>query len=235
MRAAAEGVRLLVFPEGFLQGYFTDRRSAYEHALELTSRAFATVLRALRRVRPMLVLGVLEREGERLFNSAVVVERGELVGVYRKTHLVGREATTFEAGDQYPLFEVDDVRFGVNICYDTNFPEAAKAVADQGAQLIVCPANNMLTRANAERCKLLHNETRLRRVRETGVWLVSADVTGSSDTTIGYGPTAVLHPSGVVLAQVPLLSTGMVVADVGPDAVGAASVRLLDLASEAAG
>lgn len=227
-QAADIGVRLLVFPEGFLQGYLTEVDLARQHALNTSSGAFAEVLRELGHLSPMLVIGFLECEGGKLFNSAVVIERGEVVGIYRKTHLFGSEAAVFEVGDSYPIFAVDDLPFGINICYDTNFPEAASAVADQGARVIVCPANNMLRRANAERWKQLHNEIRLQRVRETGLWLVSADVTGASETRIGYGPTAVLHPAGRVFAQVPLLATGMVIADIDAGGDGSASVQVLE-------
>lgn len=226
--AANRGVRLLIFPEGFLQGYFAEVGPARQQALDVSAGAFADVLRSLKHLEPMLVVGVLEREGDTLFNSAAVIERGELIGVYRKTHLLGSEATVFEAGDSYPIFQVDDLRFGINICYDTNFPEAASAVADQGASVIVCPANNMLRRANAERWKERHNEIRLQRVMETGLWLVSADVTGASEDRIGYGPTAVLHPAGHVFAQVPLLATGMVIADIDAAEAGSASVEVFD-------
>jgi predicted amidohydrolase len=203
-----------VFPECFLQGYFTDTQAAREHALALGSTGFDAVCGHLADLTPMLVIGMLERDDDRVFNSAVVVDRGELIGVYRKTHLLGCESEAFAVGSSYPVFDVDGLRFGINICYDTQFPEAAAAVADQGAELIVCPANNMLRRENAERWKHRHNGIRLERVKETGTWLISADVTGETEARIGYGPTAVLHPSGRVLAQVPLLETGMVVADI---------------------
>jgi predicted amidohydrolase len=221
-QADAEGVRLLVFPECFLQGYFTDEQGARAHALGLDSAEFAAVLRQLEDLTPMLVIGMLERGGDRVFNSAVVVERGELTGAYRKTHLLDGESGAFAVGDGYPVFEADGLRFGINICYDTQFAEAAAAVAGQGAEVIVCPANNMMRRESAERWKHLHNQVRLERVKETGAWLISADVTGQTEARISYGPTAVLHPSGQVLAQVPLLETGMVVADIGAGGSGTA-------------
>ena len=80
---------------------------------------------------------------------AVVVERGVLTGRYRKTHLLRGEAL-FTPGTESPVFEVGDLRFGINICYDTNFPEAARKVAEHGATLLVCCANNMLPRKAAE-------------------------------------------------------------------------------------
>jgi predicted amidohydrolase len=230
-QAADGNVDLVIFPEAFLQGYFTEVDAVRHLALDTDSKAFADVLRQLRDLPSMLVVGMLEREGARLFNSALVIERGRMVGIYRKTHLVGTEVATFAAGRGYPVFRIGDVRFGINICYDTTFPEAAAAVAGAGAHLIVCPANNMLRRQTAEQWKHLHNEVRLQRVRETGLSLISADVVGASDTSIGYGPTAVLHPRHGVLAQVPLLELGMVVVDIDSGVVGSASTQPLSLAS----
>jgi hypothetical protein len=60
-------------------------------------------------------------------------------------------------------------------------------------------------------------EVRAERVRETGMWLVSADVTGARDVSrIGYGPTSVMNPNADVVAQVPIMTVGMVVAEIGP-------------------
>ena len=111
------------------------------------------------------------------------------------------------------MFEAAGLRFGINICYDTNFPEAARKVADAGASLIVCPANNMLRRETAVAFKDVHNAARGARCRETGLWLVSSDVTGARDGRIGWGPTAVLDPAGAVMAQLPLEAPGLLIFD----------------------
>lgn len=84
--------------------------------------------------------GLIEVEEGRLFNTAIVVDRGVPIGRYRKMHLLSGEHI-FDAGGDSRVFEVDGLRFGINICYDTNFREAAQKVADLGASLIVCPAN----------------------------------------------------------------------------------------------
>jgi predicted amidohydrolase len=213
-RAHRRGVDLLLFPECFLQGYLVDEAHVHRHALDLRSGRFTRVLRRLERIGLTLVFGVVEQHGSRYFNSAVVVARGELVGVYRKTHLVPGESL-FDKGDDYPTFEVQGIRFGINICYDTQFTEAALPVAAQGARLLLVPAQNMMRRAAANRWKDLHHHIRAERARETGMWLVSADVTGARDEhRVGYGPTSVVDPGGNVVAKVPLMTTGMVVADV---------------------
>lgn len=211
-RARAQGAALLCFPEGFLQGYLTEEGPARRHALDLGSPGFSAILDRFPKSGPMVVMGLIEQDGGRLFNTAVVILGGRLAGRYRKAHLLPGEAL-FEAGTESPVFEVEGLRFGVNICFDSNFPEAARKVADGGGSLIVCPANNMLPRPAAEAWKDRHNPVRGERCRETGLWLISADVTGERDGRIGWGPTAVLNPAGEVAAQLPLGGPGLLVFD----------------------
>lgn len=175
-RADAEAARLLVFPEGFLQGYLTEEHAARRVALDLRSSALQAIAGRLAPARAMIVVGLIEIEDGR-------------------------------------LFEVDGLRFGINICYDMNFAEAAQAFAEQGAELIVCPANNMMRRASAEAYRLAHNAVRGERCRETGLWLISADVTGERDGRIAWGPTAVLDPDGGVVRQLPLEAPGLLIFD----------------------
>jgi predicted amidohydrolase len=101
--------------------------------------------------------------------------------------------------------------------YDTNFSNPSQKMADLGAALIVCPANNMLSRKTAEAYKDLHNAVRGERCRETGLWLISADVTGERDGRISLGPTAVLDPTGQVAAQLPLGEPGLLIFDLPCD------------------
>lgn len=212
-RAAAQGASLLCFPECFLQGYLTDERSARLNALQLGSSEFQAVLDRFPKSGPMIVMGLIEIDDGRLFNTAVVVENGILVGRCRKTHLLSSEQI-FNAGNDSPIFEVDRLRFGINICYDTNFPETPRKIADLGGAMIVCPANNMMRRERAQAFKPVHNIVRGERCRETGLWLVSADVTGERDGSVAWGPTAVLNPDGQVVAQLPLEEPGLLVFDI---------------------
>jgi predicted amidohydrolase len=212
-RAETAGAALLCFPEGFLQGYLTEEAPARRNALDLASPAFEAVRNRLPKSGPMIVMGLIEVEQGRLFNTAIVVDRGALIGRYRKLHLLGGEHI-FDAGSENKVFEVEGLRFGINICNDTNFPAAARKLADLGAALIVCPANNMHLRKTAEALKDAHNSVRGERCRETGLWLVSADVTGERDGRISWGPTAVLNPAGEVVAQLPLEKTGLLLFDI---------------------
>jgi predicted amidohydrolase len=168
----------------------------------------------------MLVFGLIEADGDVLYNTAVVVDAGRLVGTHRKINLLSGERSTFAPGLQPGIFEVDGLAFGVNVCSDTQDSALALAVASAGAKLIVCPANNMMRRQKADLWKDRHNETRACRAREAGVWFMSSDVTGTRGDSIGLGPTCIIDPQGKVVAQVPLMEVGIVVAEIELAAAG---------------
>ncbi len=212
-QAEAEGARLLCFPEGYLQGYMIDEVSARRVALDVSSSRFKNVLQRFPKDGPTIVMGFIEVSMGRLFNSAMVIEGATAVGFYRKMHLLPEESS-FSAGMDTPVFSADGLKFGINICYDTNFPVAAQRVADRGAVLVVCPANNMMRRNRAETFRDAHNSIRRDRCRETGLWLLSADVTGERDDRVSWGPTAVLNPQGEVVKQLPLGEPGLLVTDI---------------------
>ncbi len=208
-----DGVSLVCFPECFLQGYLTEKSLAKKYAVNIISSAFKEILKRLARYKPIIVFGIIEEENNHLFNTAVVIKKGELMGKYRKTHLLKGEQI-FKAGSEYPVFEINDLKFGINICYDTQFAESITNLAKQGARLILCPSNNMMRYETAEKYKHLHHEMRIERVKESKIWLLSADVTGERDGRIAYGPTSAINPDGKVVVQVPLMKTGMVVAEI---------------------
>lgn len=213
-RAASENASLVCFPECFLQGYLVELPQARRHAISLGSSTFDRILKRLAHAEPVVVFGMIEADGETLFNTAIVIHRGRLVGRYRKINLLPGERRSFAPGTWPEVFSVGSCRFGINICSDTQVPELSAAIASQGAKLIVCPSNNMMRRENALKWKDKHNECRTLRARETGAWLVSSDVTGESGERVGLGPTCVIDPQGRVMAQVPLMEVGMITAEI---------------------
>jgi predicted amidohydrolase len=139
MEAASSDVDLACFPECYLQGYLTERAVASEHAIDLRSDEFARVLARLKSVGPALVFGLIERDGDRLFNTAVVVRAGRLLGRYRKRHLLDGEGC-FAVGEGWPVIELDGRVFGINICFDLQFPDGIAALARQGATVVIARA-----------------------------------------------------------------------------------------------
>lgn len=143
-RAAAEGAALVVLPELVNSGYvFASRAEAFALAETVPDGPSTHAwMDAARRHRIYIVAGIAERDGDRLYNSAVVVGPDGWLGVYRKLHLWGDEHLFFEAGDKgLPLFHTQWGRLGVAICYDGWFPEVYRLLAMQGADVVAMPTN----------------------------------------------------------------------------------------------
>jgi N-carbamoylputrescine amidase len=142
--AARAGADLIVLPELANSGCdFPSREHALGLAEELgdpsgpTLRAWQS---AVWETGLFVVVGLLEREGDTLYNSAVVVGP-RFFGRYHKTHLWDKEKLLYEPGRDLPVFHTPLCNVGVLICYDAWFPEAARTLALHGADLLCVPAN----------------------------------------------------------------------------------------------
>ncbi|HET7180247.1 MAG TPA: carbon-nitrogen hydrolase family protein [Chryseosolibacter sp.] len=88
-----------------------------------------------------IVAGLLEKDGDAVYNTAVLIDRqGHLAGKYRKTSLPREEIDGgVTPGNSFPVFDTDFGRIGIMICWDVTFPEPARALAQQGAEVIFLP------------------------------------------------------------------------------------------------
>lgn len=142
--AASQGAQLVVFPECALTGYCFDRKEdALAHAEPIPGPATGAFASVGRDLGIHAVFGLLERDGDRLFNALALVGLGGLVGSYRKIHLpflgVDRFATS---GDRpFQVYDLGGLKVGLIICYDGSFPESARVLSLLGADLIVLPTN----------------------------------------------------------------------------------------------
>lgn len=115
-----------------------------EYAYDFESVKFAAILKQLEQVKPVLVFGIGEKKLEKYFNSAVVVNKGKIIGSYCKTHLIEPNESFFTPGKDYPIFEIKGLKYGINICYDAQFADSAKAIADLCSKLLLLPGKNMI-------------------------------------------------------------------------------------------
>jgi N-carbamoylputrescine amidase len=141
-RAAAQGADLIVLPELANSGCDLGSR---EQALGLADEIpGGPTVRAWRKETEgsgaYIVGGLLEREGDTLYNSAVLQGPGVL-GRYRKTHLWSKEKLMYEPGRELPVFDAPLGRVGLLVCYDAWFPEAARTLAVKGAEILCVPSN----------------------------------------------------------------------------------------------
>ncbi len=138
---------LAVLPELFATGYqFVDRAETLSLAEPVPDGPTCRRLRAFAAASgTTLVAGLAERDGERVYNSAVLMRPDGSHEVYRKVHLFWDEKVVFDPGNLgFPVFAACGTTVGVMICFDWFFPEAARTLALRGAQLICHPSNLVL-------------------------------------------------------------------------------------------
>lgn len=209
-QADDEHVDALCFPECFLQGYTLDGKETEERAFDLSSLQFKDILDALAKYSVAIILGVIEKDTDGYYNTAAVIQAGRLLGTYRKVHLFERN---FQPGEVYPVFTVNELPFGINICYDARFAKGAAELAAQGARVIFYPLNNRLPHEKAMNYRDKHIPNLVERAKDSDCWIVSSDVVVQDGTHTGYGCTAVVDPSGKVVARAKELEPGMIVAE----------------------
>lgn len=147
-RAASEGGQIILIPELFEGHYFCKDQKASEHARALpiddhpTIRHFQALASELGVVLP---ISVFERANNALFNTVAMVDAdGSMLGIYRKSHIPDGPGYTekfyFSPGDTgFRVWDTAHGKVGVGICWDQWFPEAARAMALQGAELLLYP------------------------------------------------------------------------------------------------
>lgn len=199
--AEQAGVDILCFPECFLQGYILDPTTARAVALAIDSTELAHIALSLMSSRVTIILGLIEQAEPYLYNSAVVIEQGQIIGTYRKRYIHNKEMH-FTPGESSPIFVKNGIRYGINICYDSRFPESAELLVKQGAQIIFCPLNNSLPHPKADEWRDKHIQYLIAKARQSHCWIVSADVVEESATHKGYGCTALLNPQGEIIEYV---------------------------------
>ena len=139
--AFARGANLIVVPEMMVPGYVLDRERLLAAAETVPGPTTEEWGGLAAQDGGYVVGGLCERDGDLLYNSAVVAgPDGNVIGHYRKTHLFGAEKQVFAPGDLgFPLVMTEFGTIGLCVCYDLRFVEVLRLLALQGAELICVP------------------------------------------------------------------------------------------------
>ncbi|MDQ6606186.1 MAG: carbon-nitrogen hydrolase family protein [Actinomycetota bacterium] len=209
--ARSRGARLIVFPESALGGYLYEPRAgeaapadASPPALPRHAEAFARLSHAAGSA--VVCVGYTEAAPGGPFSSAVCLSGDGILGHHRKVHIPPGETGVISAGAGFAAFDTPVGRLGMLICYDKSFPEAARALALDGAETITCLAAWPVCRARPTRMKRndrqVHHFNALdiaRAVENQVVW-VSSNQYGSLGALRFPGQAKVVDPNGQVLA-----------------------------------
>ncbi|MFX0000659.1 MAG: nitrilase-related carbon-nitrogen hydrolase [Candidatus Hodarchaeota archaeon] len=137
---------LIVLPELFATGYaFVSKKEAVSLAENQDGETAQFLLNLARSTGSTAIGGFIEKEGEKIYNAAMIVSKKGVIGSYRKMHLYYKEKLWFSPGNKpLKVYDLNGVKVGIMICFDWIFPETARILALLGADIIAHPANLVL-------------------------------------------------------------------------------------------
>ena len=139
VQAARDGARMLFLPELMLTGHGAHPKMA-QNAEPVPDGPLCQAMTRLSREHNLCIcVGLAERDRDIVYNSQIVIDRGEYLGRQRKVSLSGDEYCTFGPGQSVPIFDIGELRFGIIICYDNLFPELALLLGLDQVDLILSP------------------------------------------------------------------------------------------------
>ncbi|KXF74814.1 amidohydrolase [Paramesorhizobium deserti] len=192
--AAIDGAQLIAFPECFLTGgSFDDRESLLNAAVNIERGDLEPIIAAARETGILVVVGFYQAKGDQALNTAAVIGPEGIIGLHHKMHL------PFMIGDRFAeipdvkgpsVFDTPIGRIGVAICYEIRFPEVARTLALEGAELIVLPA------AWPEAARILPDLFTTVRAAENFVFLLAVNRNDIDQGMAFMGSSHVIGPDG---------------------------------------
>lgn len=220
-KADADKLDIVCFPECFLTGYPDDGEIARRDAFAIDSPQIMQVLDRSAKFEAAFIVGFNELRNNDLFNTAIVVHKGHLLGhyskcsAYMKFHRQGRE---------FPVFEHKGLKFGVVICSDGGFIEPSRLLALQGAKVIFSPHFNNISKdsliGHFMHVRADHTaravENRVYFVRGNNVSLGKEECISGYDG-VGYGDSYIVDPWGEIMVRSRRHHEDFIFADIDPD------------------
>lgn len=216
--ARAAGANLLALPEAALGGYLSSlggpeddsRPSSLPPALRLDGPEIARVIALAGDV--VVCFGICEDAGSgengagARYNTAVAVDGSGVLGVHRKVHQPLGENMSYAAGEGFAAFDTPIGRIGMLICYDKAFPEAARSLALDGAEIVVCisawPASRTASAGDLseDRWTKRFNLFDQARALENQIVWVASNQAGTFHSLRFVGNAKIVAPGGDILA-----------------------------------
>lgn len=203
-RADRERVAVVSFPECFLTGYPDREVPARKSAFAVDSPQMMKLLDRTGRFEATYIVGFNEIRGKDLYNTAVAVQKGHILGTYSKCSAY---MPFHKQGREFPVFERDRVKFGVIICSDGGYIEPARILALKGARIIFAPHFNFIHAkgliGHFQHVRADHTA----RAVENAVWFVRGNnvvldkKTGLGFDGVGYGDSYVMDPYGEMVVR----------------------------------
>jgi predicted amidohydrolase len=220
-RADAEGARIVSFPECFFTGYPDTEELARKGAFAADSPQMQRILDVTARHAAVAIAGFNELRGGDLYNTVVVAHHGQKLGLYSKCAAYMK---FHKQGRDFPVWEIDGLKFGVLICADGGYIEPARILALKGARVIFAPHFNYISdkglishfmKVRADHAARA-NENSVYFVRGNNVVLDPAKSGITRNPGIGYGDSYVMDPHGEILVQSRRHQEDFITAEIDP-------------------
>jgi predicted amidohydrolase len=233
-QARRAGVGLLVLPDAALGGYLDDLRDPDPASLPPALEPDDPLLAKIADVAADMVvcLGYCEAGPDGRYNSAICLCGDGTLGTHRKVHQPAGESAAYSPGDAFAAFDTPAGRVGMLIDYDKTFPESARTLALDGAEIIACLSawptsiSNRAPKMSQDRQSRLFDLYDRARAAENQVVLVSSNQTGSLGGMRFLGQAKVVSPAGDILART-WAKAGLAVAELDVGAEIATARRVL--------
>lgn len=206
---SAKELDLLVLPELCNSGYnFINQKQAWDTAESVQDSSFIQFLADVcKNFNLHIVSGFNEREGEDLYNSAILVGPKGYIDKYQKLHLFNTEKDFFKPGKTgLPIFDIGWCKIGIQVCFDWMFPEAWRVLTLKGAE-IICHPSNLVLPGLAQEAVPVH-------AMINRVFTITANRIGTEGNLRFTGLSTIADPKGRVLAQASDSQEEIVIADV---------------------
>ncbi|HUB77641.1 MAG TPA: carbon-nitrogen hydrolase family protein [Bryobacteraceae bacterium] len=221
-QAAAEGARIVCFPECFVPGYRGMGKVVPPHDPAFLERAWSAIRAAAAKVQIAVILGTERATAAGLHITALVIDsKGAIAGFQDKVQLDPSEEGTYVAGAERHLFHTGPLTFGIAICHEGwRYPETVRWAARRGAQIVFHPHFHQAEPGSyrpttfADPANTFHEKAALCRAAENTCWFAMANFASDGSPTT----SAVVRPDGTLLSYQPYGQAGLLIADLDLDA-----------------
>ena len=210
--AKKKDAAIICFPEMNVTGYST-RKKIIDSAQFVPGSVTGELAELAEKENITILAGLAEKDKkDRIYAGHLVVKPQGLSGVYRKLHIAPPEQKVFSPGRSIPLFDAHGVRFGIQLCYDSHFPELSTRMALNGADIIFFPHASPRGTPEEKFSSWMRHLTA--RAYDNGVFVVACNQAGENKKGLNFpGIALVIDPSGNVVAKDVSGKENMIVVD----------------------
>ena len=199
-KAAAQGASIICFPELSATGY-TIKEDPQLHAESVPGPISDRIVKIAEENKLVIMAGMLEKgSADKPHISQIVAGPYGIIGMYQKTHLSPKEKEIYQPGQIIKTFTYDHINFGIQLCYETHFPELSTIMALQGAEIVFFLYASPYRTPQEKRDSWLRDLPA--RAFDNGIFIVACNQVGENGAGLLFpGVIIVLGPAGKILYQ----------------------------------